>query len=390
MVLRLVWLGRLVDGYRQSGIPWIVSNGSELSAMMNFGDDVGLFYFVPLISKFFLVSMDRALEFFLFGIAGIACLIGIVGFFFLYRSFLPRLISVVGLLVISAIIIKSCRLDGDCIYAPPAVGVMAIVPWALYYLTRRKASVGLYSFMVFAGVVVGLCNFVRNCSGLPVLIFVLALLVLRSDWTWKRRFILASALVVGILLVIGFIKLLVFRHAEFCLANKITPLKEFNHPLWHTVYWGLGFLQKPFNTTGIYHDDQCVIDLVRDLNPSAEYLSAEYHSTVRDALLRLIIRKPLLFFRTVFAKLGCCLLYFLMFCNIGIVASLWRRKSLSVDIAFIVAMLVSIIPGLVAIPSTSYLMGFVALSILYAIVSVANALGSNVFGLFGDEERNEK
>jgi len=79
--------------------------------------------------------------------------------------------------------------------------------------------------------------------------------------------------------------------------------------------------------------------------------------------------------RTIAAKFGVLCLYLAVFANIGLVAS-WRyRKPPVLELAFAAALAIASVPAILTIPNTSYLEGFIALSVLYAAVSCEWVLG---------------
>jgi hypothetical protein len=144
------------------------------------------------------------------------------------------------------------------------------------------------------------------------------------------------------------------------------------HPFWHQIYIGLGFLSN--EQIHAYRDEEAM-SRVDAVAPGTTYWTPAYEAVLRKEVFLLVARQPLLVARTVAAKIGVLGMYLAVFANIGLAAALRYRKPAVLDLAFGAALVVAAVPGILAVPTTSYLEGFIALSVLYAAVSCEWALG---------------
>ena len=130
MPARYDLLERILEGFQRTGIPLIGwENGQWVPRSA--ADDVGIYYFVPLIARWCGVGLDAALELFYFGIVGPAVLAGATACFFITKHFGVRLYALAGLLVLAAL----TRFVGDVYIALAAVTV-GILPWYIWFLKR--------------------------------------------------------------------------------------------------------------------------------------------------------------------------------------------------------------------------------------------------------------
>ena len=152
------------------------------------------------------------------------------------------------------------------------------------------------------------------------------------------------------------------------------------HPFWHSVYIGFGFLN---NDYGIKYKDEVAIEKVRSISPKTTYLSEEYEAILKEQVLKLIKTKPLFVLRTIFAKFGVISLYLLIFANVGLIAVYFHRKCWPLETAFWGAMIFNSLFGVLVIPDERYLTGFITFATLYGIISIEEAIEHIPWGRFG-------
>jgi hypothetical protein len=64
--------------------------------------------------------------------------------------------------------------------------------------------------------------------------------------------------------------------------------------------------------------------------------------------------------------------------NFGLLAALYSRRPRSLDLAFWIAIGFSALPGLLVVPAPKYLLGCMALVVLYGLVSIDYAIQQGV------------
>ena len=332
------------------------------------GDDAGLFLFVPAIARYSRTGLARSIDLFLGVSIGFSAVVGITGIFFLFRHPLSRVLGTGGIIGLVPLLIHC----GD-VYVVQACVVISCVPWLLY--SFGSAVGARYALLVtgLTGVCAGIVNFVRGQAGTPVLLFI-GVLILYSAATnlWRTRALYFAILAAGFLLPwIYFHSLLQTRNRFLDACSASQTQRSGQHVFWHSVYIGFGFLS---NDVVPAYKDEMAAARVHAISPTAVYLTPEYERVLRHEVFQLIREHPSLVLWTLSAKLGVILVLFLIAANIGVPSSILYPKGPAVELAFLLALGFSCLPGLLVVPYVRYLLGFFALGILYGVVSIDFAL----------------
>ena len=330
----------------------------------SFGGEIGIFYFVPLIASFFKISALDATWFFLLIQVASGCLVAGTAFFSIAKTVLGKIVVVVGMIALSMIVWLVS--DVYIVY----FFTVSFFPWVIALLEKKHYKVlFIYSFVL--GVVIEYGNFVRSFSGLPLLVgFIVATVYFYK--ISRKTFFLLIPLILGI----GCLKLHVYtviKHRDVYLKNQGYNFEkeQLQHVFWHSVYAGFGFIT---NNKNINFSDSCSANRVKKINSQAEYLKPLYESTLRNEVLKLCIYSPHYVLRVLFAKLGVLFYYLLLFANIGLIMTLYYPKPLYIEYSYWAMLLISALPGILTIPNTLYLLGFVSVAVLYGIHSIIYAL----------------
>jgi len=327
------------------------------------GDPPGIFYVIPKLVTVFDVSLSRGFVAFLVLWVSACGLFGIAGFFTLFGN---TTTSYIAALVEVFLAWRAFR-AGDLYFVAPCV-VIALVPWALLLWERCTSARWLSLFALFAGMLLGFANFLRDEAGSGMLLFLVVLAGLNRRLQRRARLLGIAATLVGVALPAFFAHHLLDQRDVYLsrLQPDYVPAVR-HHLFWHTAYIGFGFLRNDFVPA---YKDEVAADQVRTVDPSVTYLSSKYDSYLRLAVLKLVRRHPSFVMATVFAKLGMLVLYLLISANIGLVAALLMRKPWPVELAFCTAMVVSALPGIIAVPTVPYLLGFCSFGAIFAVVSI--------------------
>ena len=177
--------------------------------------------------------------------------------------------------------------------------------------------------------------------------------------------------IIGYLLPVYHFNYEIQRRNVFLKQNNISLPNRESHVFWHNIYTGFGFLQ---NEYGIEWKDECAIKAALAVNPQAEYPYKLYEQTIKNLLFKLCKEKRYFVLTTIFAKLGVVFYYFLIYFGwLAVLVSWFFPKPWYIELAFWSAMGVAALPGIMTIPVTAYLIGFITCTVLYGIYSILYA-----------------
>jgi glycosyltransferase involved in cell wall biosynthesis len=359
-------LRETVAGYERTGRELVAFDGASLLPA-GCADDPGLFYFVPKLMRAAQLPLDRAIDLFFGGILICAVLVGSAGMLSLFDATWKRC---AGLLIILLLCAEAARI-GD-VYVIPVALAVAIVPLLLYLTAAAAAARKVAVFAICAGLLLGTANLIRSHSATSVLILTVILLCFR--WTAKHRSkaVVLSLLAISILIPSLASKSILNRRDAYLRNAGVNYANAVRwHPFWHTAYIGFGFLT---NDIVPAYKDAVAASKVRSIAPETVYCSAEYEKYLRREVFAIVKQHPQFVLFTIFAKLGVILLFLLVSANVGLLAALLRPKPWPVELGFWGALWFSALPALLAIPGTPYLLGFLSLGMLYAVISIEAAL----------------
>ncbi len=154
------------------------------------------------------------------------------------------------------------------------------------------------------------------------------------------------------------------------------PAKQGNL-FWHSIYIGFGYLNNP---RGIEYKDSAAFDKVRSISPDTVVYSKEYVEILKGEIFRIIGTHKNFVLHTVFAKIGVMLFFFLYSANLGLIAAYYYPKKRALESAFLIAILFSTAPGILVMPFRSYILGYIALSLFYGLVSLNEAVERGALG----------
>ncbi|MCK5632373.1 hypothetical protein KAH94_01365 [bacterium] len=372
MSCRFDGLLNTIEGYAKTGLQLIEYNGNKFFPA-GLSDDIGTYLFVPKLVRFFNISLEQAISFFFYGMVVLSCFLGLIGFFLLSKSWLFKIFATCSLILFSCI---SCRGMTD-VYLVQSSIVIAIIPLALYFVKKNKASFLFVIFLFLSGISAGYAHYVRSFSSVAIILFLLIVLLFLFDGSWKKRIVLISTFSLGLVVpIIHFQTVLQQRDAYFGSKNKMF---ESRHVFWHSLYAGFGFLQNDFS---IAWDDTTIIEKIKKRAPQAVYPTRAYERATKTAFFDLVKEHPQFVLQTLFAKFGVIFYYFLLFANFGLLAAFFYRKSWILDCAFLVALSFNSIFGFIALPGRYYLLGMLSCTVLYNLVSIEHALNQGVINDF--------
>lgn len=366
MPTRLERIDQTIQGYEQTGVPLIYFDGESLGPV-GAVDGTGIYYFIPLVARLFDLNAQQAASCFYYGIIGVSLTLGFVGACLLFRSWIIRGLTVLGLTWLGIISISS-----GAVYSIPPATVAAVLPWFLYFSKNNKSTPAFLVFCFLSGVVIAFSNSIRVQGATGLVLFMGVAITFLIQYPLKEKLKLATAIILGLLVPLIFYSYLSGNRDAYLTQQAETrqPKKQ-NYLFWHNIYIGFGYLN---NSLGIEYKDSVAFDKVRSISPGTEIYSKEYVEILKEEVFKLIGSHKNFVLHTVFAKMGVMLFFFIYSANLGLIAAYYYRKKWALESAFLVAILFSAAPGILVMPYRRYILGYMALSLFYGLVSLNEAV----------------
>jgi hypothetical protein len=366
---RYIHLVQAYEGLKRTGVPFVEYSDGKLfpySAV----DDIGIYEVIPRIALTFNCSLTTAIKIFMYGIPFVTYMSGVIAFWLIYKSTSQRLVMFFGL---TALLFLTLYL-GD-VYIVYSSIVMLLIPWALY-LDQKIAKLRSFQFYGFiAGTLIGLFDYFRGYAGLAPFLFPLFLFGGNKNIKNIHKKHLALAFIGGFFISNSIIYYSKYQYKQFAGQHfNGMSLDEYNHPIWHMIYIGLGFL-KFGNIENIRFQDNCAGNLLekkRALNPELNSISDEI--ILRNEVLRICREQNYFVIFTVFGKIGIMLLLLLFAANFGLLAAFFYRKSFHIDVSFAIGAAASALFPILTMPFLTYSLQFIAFGVIYGIISINYAL----------------
>ncbi len=369
MPWRLENLQATIDGFRASGSLLATKAGSAYGKA-DVSDDPGLYLFAGPLGAWLGLDATQAAALFFLALLTIALVVGSLG---VWRAFSTLGARGIGVVALGALAVTAAKV-GD-VYVASAAVLMALVPWLLV-VVRGRAARPLIMFAAAAGLLAGMSNLIRSHSGTA---FVLVAIVAIALATWapaKVRAIATVTLVAAMLVAPAGLSL-IHRQRDAFLATveQLPPIAASGHPLWHSVYIGLGYVP---NDHGITYLDEVAFAHVQKRSPGALAGSDESESILREEVFRLAKTDPGFIARGVGAKVGVIVVYLLVFANVGLLAVVLARPPWAELVPLLLGLAFTALPGILAIPAPNYLLGFIASATLIGVVGIDSWLARHI------------
>ena len=367
MPYRHLELRYALAGYLRSKIPLVAFDGTKYFKA-GYGDDPGMYYFVPRLAALLNLPLERAIDIFFGTILIVSFGSGAVGLMLVVRTWPLRLWALFGL----GLLLWFSFRKGD-IYTALSVPTVAIVPWLLFLRRKHSRSPMIGVFLFGAGLCAGLANQIRGQAATGVVIFAAILVAFELKRGWGPKLALLAALAAGLIMSAGYFDLLLARRDAFLAGSQPGYTQTVDrHSIWHTLYIGLGYVKDNPYVPG--YRDEVALQAVYSISPSTIPLSPEYENILRNETLHIAREHPLFIVETLAAKLRIIVFLLICWANLGLLAAALYPKGWAMESAFWAALGFNSLFGLIAIPQIQYLLGFMALAMIYGIVSLNRAL----------------
>lgn len=363
MPYRHLELRYALAGYLRSKIPLVAFDGAKYFKA-GYGDDPGMYYFVPRLAAFLNLPLERALDLFFGAILMVSFVVGAIGLVLVVHRWPLKLWALFGLCLLLWFSFRK----GD-IYTALSVPVVAVVPWLLYLRKKHSASLVLAAFLFGAGLLAGFANQVRGQAATGLMIFALILVAFELNRGWAPKVALLAALAAGFLVATVYFDSLLTRRDAFLASSQPGYTQTVDrHSVWHTLYIGLGYLKDNPYVPGYL--DGAAVQAVYSISPSTIPLSPEYERILRGEIFRIAREHPMFIAATLIAKSRVLLFLLLCWANFGLLAAAFYPKGWALESAFWAALGFNALFGLIAIPQIQYLLGFMAFAMIYGIASL--------------------
>jgi len=363
MPCRQVELERSLEALNKTDIPLLSVYNSQY-AIAGGSDDKGMYYFIPTLAKTLGLSIDQASQTFYFSIILLGIATAACGFFFLFKSWLGRLIAFFGLLILATYLTGGFgRAD---VYLAGFFSVTAILPFFIAF-SHRSMGFNPYIALIlaFSGIIIGYCNLLRHHAGTGTLLFLCLWIFLAHSFQKKEKIICFFILFISFLAPHWHFHLLEKKRDAFLVEHSGADPKKIGFPTWHVIHNGLGYLKN--NKYGLGYYDECTMNAVQKVNPQATYLSEEYYLIVKNLVLDLFRNDFRFVFHTIIAKTFNILLKAILYTNISLLLLFYVRPSKQIFIPCLFASLFYAIPGVLVMPFYYYVSGMVATLVIFAL-----------------------
>jgi hypothetical protein len=353
---RYIGVNEAISGWNEAGVPLVGLHDGKWEPVPC-GDDTGLFYIVPLLSRATDWNTLKSLELFLLGVLAVASLAGLVALWMDADGVQQRMLACIPIFAGTFASYKA----GD-VYLIQGSAVLISTPWLIYCL--RKDLRERYRLLIcFAtGIILGAAQWTRSQSGLAVLVLFTVLLLFHHLRPIKKIRLL-MALLLGMSLPLLYSQIPLHQRDKFLATRNPAYQRSLNHHLlWHTVYVGLSYLKNPYVSS--WHD-AVGTEYVERINPAVIYGGEQYDNLLKARVKEIALGDPRFIFYTVTAKLGVMLSVLLACLNVGLLAAVLRPKAMGTELAFWLAFATAALPGIIAIPDPQYAIGMVTLSFFY-------------------------
>jgi hypothetical protein len=357
-----------VLGYKVTSIPFLEYHQGHYFAC-NAVDDMGIYLYIPYLASFFNLDTDTAISLFFTTITGLSCFIGLMGIFFLVRSWWLRLFALAELAVLTAL-----SMEVIDVYRAYYVVTVALLPWALIIIKQHRLLT-LLPFYAMSGLLLGFAHTIRAHAGTGVLLFMLGI-TLSTPWPWLRKMFLLTLLALGFYLPVWSLNN-ALATCQHYLARHLPhqQLAQTFHPFWHPIYVSFGFLA---NNYDLRWDDGWGEKKAKSMDPTiTTYPNAVSEKILRHEVIKLFKEHPLFVLHTLWAKIGILLMYFLLWANIGLLAIWYYPLPRYLQGSFIAMACFYSLFCFFATPYRHYLLGFFASALFYGIVNINHFLEQN-------------
>ena len=366
MTSRYVEIVQAARGYDCSRNAAIAFNGHHYF-QAGMSDDPGIAELIPAFSSLAGMSLAGAFDLLTFAVIALGLLIGYTGFRRLYPE---RSLRLVGAAVFLCLGLAQALVADVYIYQISPL--IAGIPWILHFALSRK-SVALNLSAALLAFCCSWCSLVRIGTTAICIAFLAVLFIARCRV--HKVFLPLLLIVLACVPSILFERNLIARRDRFLNGIGQTATAVNNHPVWHSIYVGLGFVP---NSEVTKFSDTVAMDKVRSVDPTVSYTSERYEIILRREVFEIAVHKPFLLIENLAAKgaIVAILAFIVLFPARR--AIFVEKETRWLDAAFVAAITMSAANIVLVAPKPPYLLTFICLTFLYSSVKVCGLRSARI------------
>lgn len=370
-------------GLKKSGLLLVEFDGTQFAPLftprpVGSVDDIGLFIIVPKIAQRFHISLDKAIEIFFNGSAALAIMCGLLGVALLYWQSSKQLflgfLSIIG----ASLFALSMTRDVQLMYSFVVIGSL---PLLLFLLKQHPRSSALYPIFFLMGFLYGCINYIRLNASLGMSVWLLASVWLlpEKQKSFGTKCALTIFFLVGLAAPGMYVENLQYASHQFLRKqNANYQATAHAHPIWHTIYAGFGY-SNFLNRKELRIADEMGLEVAALKHKAPiDFSNPLYDNYLKEAVVELFWQEPFFIITTLATKIGILVYYVLRYGNVALIALLLQFKWWEF-LPYLLALSVSGMIPLLYVPCGSYVLGFITLIQLYAMILINDFIDDRRF-----------
>jgi hypothetical protein len=358
MTSRYVQIVQAARGRNCTGTATVAFNGHNYT-QAGMSDDPGIAQLIPNISSFLGLPLGRTFDLSALAVISIGILIGYAGF---WRSYPDRRVRWAGATVFLFLGLAEAKVAD--VYIFQTSPLIAGIPWVLHFALRRRFF-ALYASAALLAFCCAWCSLVRIGTTPICMVFLVTLFIGRCRV--HKIFLPLLLILLACLPPMLVERHLIARRDALLASLGGTATAVNNHPIWHAIYAGLGFVP---NSEVPAFNDSIAMEKVRSIDPTVPYTSPKYEAILRREVLRMAKHKPMLLIENLAAKTGIVFLSALILLFPARRLLFAEREVLWLDAAFVLAIGLSAMNAILVVPKVPYMLTFFCLTFLYSSVKL--------------------
>lgn len=381
-----------LSGLTNAGLP-LVDYSSSGFAVSGFSDDIGIYYWVPQFAHWFHLNVYQAYDALNASLLIVSFFLSLLGFVLLFNQPILRLLGGVTTLFLYGnwlpAIFQNAPLELN--YDVNLLSVLSFVPLTLYFTKKTNHYYPFVIFLFCAGIIMGYFHYIRSLSPLSTLIVILVMVSLSPILKKGKKLGLILSLMLGFSLPVQHFHHLLTDSEQFVSDPKNgsnVSSSGHHHPLWHSVYIGLGYYQNPFGVDS--YSDAVADSAAKQINPKVEYMSPEYGAILKQLYFKKITEHPFFYVgqmlrkafkmfshlpHRLFLLLTILAVFMLRFKGLAHFNQLQlnyqeKKYIINLNIALALALAGSLLPAVLVIPAVQYASDFYPLCFIYYMFGV--------------------
>lgn len=389
---RLWQLEDCVSGMKQTGQVLIRYAGhvkTETGLQPSFlpveatGDDLAIYYFVPLLVRILAVDVTLAYWILFAGVTILSYTIGSVGIILLFTNNMVRIISSISLAIFGFF----CLYILDVyVLAFLTTSLIPLFLWIAQQSSSESFKKYLLLFLPISGIILGIGNCFRIHTGTGVFIFIALYLLFfnREKLTYPLKIAFIAILMISSYLPRWYLDHQLYQRdhhlRKMPINNLVVRTPVSRHVIWHSLYVGLSFIKD--NKYGITWSDTSAYNKAREIKPDITVnlttTTMEYEQIIRQQYLLILKKDPWFVIQTFLAKSVYVFLLLILFFNWGIIFLVQKRPPGKLTLLFTAVMAFYSLPGILVWPYPMYILGALSMAVYGAILILGNFYFDNV------------